>query len=74
MKQIEFDRFVKHSSAGEIGTTRASMNRTGKTNASKGIEKKYNEYREFHEREIEAHICAAFMEMADMATLDCESN
>ena len=50
------------------------MNRTGKTNAAKGIEKKYNEYREFHEREIEAHICAAFMEMANMVTLDCKLN
>ena len=29
--------FVKHESAAEIGTTRASINRTGKTNAAKGI-------------------------------------
>ena len=38
------------------------MNRTGKTTASKGIDKTYNEYKEFHEREVEAHICAAFMQ------------
>ena len=30
--------FVNHSSAAEIGTTRASINRTGKTNAAKGVE------------------------------------
>lgn len=62
--------FVDHSSAGEIGTTRASINRTGKTNASKGVENHYNEYSEFHSREIEAHICASFMEMHGMKTID----
>ena len=63
---------MKHSSAGELGTTRSSLNRTGKTTAAKVIEKKYNEYKEFHDREVEAHICAAFMEMSDMATMECE--
>jgi len=58
--------FVKHSSAAAIGTTRANMNRTAKTNASKGPEQHFNEYSEFHEREIEAHICSSFMEMAEM--------
>ena len=57
--------FLKHGSSAEIGTTRASMNRTHKTNAAKVIDKGYNEYKEFHE----AHICAAFMEMANMSTL-----
>ena len=59
--------FVKHGSACELGTTRASMNRTHKTN--KGIDHSYNEYKEFHTREVEGHICAAFMEMAKMTTL-----
>lgn len=63
---------MKHASAGEPGTSRASMNRTGKTNASKGVDKHYNEYKEFHERETEAHICAAFMEMAGMSKMDGE--
>lgn len=58
--------FVKHSSAGEIGTTSSSINRTGKTNASKGVESHFNEYSEFHAREIEAHILASFMEMTEM--------
>ena len=49
--------FVDHSSAAEVGTTRASINRTGKTNAAKGVENHYNEYSEFHAREIEAHMC-----------------
>ena len=58
--------FVNHSSAAEIGTTRASINRTGKTNAGKGVE---NHYSEFHARETEAHICASFMEMTGMQTI-----
>jgi hypothetical protein len=28
-----------------------------------------NEYKEFHTREVEGHICAAFMEMAKTTTL-----
>ena len=60
--------------AGELGTTRASINRTGKTTASKGIGKKYNEYKEVHERETEAHICPAFMEMAGMEPMHCKSS
>lgn len=72
VSQIEFSRFVRHSSGGEVGTTRSSMNRTGKTTAAKGVEKKYNEYKEFHDREVEAHICAAFMEMSGMAIMECE--
>ena len=61
--------FVNHSSAAEIGTTRASINRTGKTNSAKGVENHYNEYSEFHARETEAHICASFMEMTGMQTI-----
>jgi hypothetical protein len=45
------------------------MNRTGKTTAAQGIDKKY---KEFNDREVEAHICAAFMEMSDMVTMECE--
>lgn len=66
LNPTEFKMFVDHSSAAEIGTSRASINRTGKTNASKGVENHYNEYSEFHARETEAHICASFMEMAGM--------
>lgn len=62
--------FVDHGSSGEIGTSQASINRTNKTNASKGIENHYNEYSEFHAREVEAHICASFMEMLGMKTMD----
>jgi hypothetical protein len=63
---------VKNSSAGELGTTRSNLNRTGKTTAAQGIDKKYNEYKEFNDREVEAHICAVFMEMSDMVTMECE--
>lgn len=68
--QTEFELFVKPQSAGEIGTSRASINRTGKTNASKGCHTNYNDYKEFHEREVEAHICAAFMNMSSMSKID----
>ncbi|XP_028408226.1 uncharacterized protein LOC114530810 [Dendronephthya gigantea] len=46
------------------------MNRTGKTNASKGVENHYNEYKEFHLCETEAHICASFMEMCGMLNME----
>jgi hypothetical protein len=62
--------FVKDTSVGEIGTSRASMNRTGKTNAAKGVHNHYNEYKDFHSRELEAHICASFMDMCNMSTIN----
>ena len=37
---------------------------------AKGIDSNYNEYKEFHQREVEAHICASFMEMTGMKTCD----
>ena len=46
------------------------MNRTFKTNAAKGVNNHYNEYKEFHAREVEAHVCASFMEMSGMSTFD----
>lgn len=61
--------FVNHSSAAEIGTTRGSINITGKTNATKGVENHYNEYSEFHARETEAHISASFTVMTGMQTI-----
>lgn len=67
--QVQFELFVKDSYS-EIGTSKASMNRTGKTNASKGVHNYYNEYKEFSDRETEAHICAAFMQMSGMATMN----
>lgn len=66
LKQTELKMFVNHSSAAEIGTTRANINRTGKKSAAKEVENHYNEYSEFHAREVEAHICASFMEMTEM--------
>ena len=58
--------FVNHSSAAEVGTSRATIKRTSKNNAAKGVENHYNEYSEFHARETEAHICASFMGMTGM--------
>ena len=68
--QTEFETFVKAKSAAELGTSAASINRTGKTNVREGVQSNYNEYKEFHEREVEAHICAAFMEMSSMSKLE----
>lgn len=58
--------FVNHSSAAEVGTSRASINRKGTTNATKGVKNHFNEYSEFHKREIAAHLCASFLEMMGM--------
>ena len=58
--------FYKPCSGPELGTTKASMNRTRKTNASGGPKIKYNEYTDFHQCEVEGHICAGFMEMSGM--------
>lgn len=65
--------FVNHSSAAEIGTTTATINRTGKTNAAKGVENHYNEYCELHAREVGAHKCASFMEMTEMEKISGNS-
>jgi hypothetical protein len=61
---------VSESSAAQIGTSRATMNRTGKTRAAQGVEKHYNEYKDFHQAEIEAHICASFMEMIGLKSIN----
>jgi len=58
--------FFKDSSAAEIGTTCASMNRTRKSNA----EKDYNAYRDFTDRDTEAHIVARWMKFVGMASLE----
>lgn len=62
--------FVHDSSAKEIGTSRASMNRVGKTRAAQGVKKRFNEYKEFHQSEVKGHICSSFMEMLNMKNLD----
>ena len=69
-KQLEFKMFHKSNSGSELGTTKASINRTRKTNASAGPKKKYNKYKDFHQCELEGHICAAFLEMSGMVKAD----
>ena len=46
------------------------MNRTGKTNAKKGPKVDYNAYKDFHDRETEAHIIASFMKFAGMTSIE----
>ncbi|PFX31139.1 hypothetical protein AWC38_SpisGene4042 [Stylophora pistillata] len=50
------------------------MVRTGKTNAAKGVHNHYNEYKEFHSRELEAHICASFMTFCEKSSIDAGVN
>ena len=46
------------------------MNRTGMTRAAQGVEKHYNEYKDFHQAELEAHICASLMEMVNLTEMN----
>ena len=62
--QIAEELFVKGESSGEIGTTVASMNRTGKFTAKTGPYDEYNAFKEFFDRETEAHIIAAWLSFA----------
>lgn len=66
--QIEKRVFLKDESTAEVGTTSASINRTGKTNAKKGADD-YNSYKKFHEREIEGHVVASFMVPCGMLSM-----
>ena len=48
----------------------ASMNRTGKSNAKKGPDIDYNAFKDFFERETEAHIICKWMEFAGMDSIE----
>ena len=61
--------FVSNDSSGEVGSMCTSMNRTGKTNAKKGPKVDFNAYKDFQEREMEAHIIPSFMEFAGMKSV-----
>jgi hypothetical protein len=54
----------------QIGTTCASMNRTGKTNAKKGPDVDYNAFKDFFDRETEAHIISWWMDFVGMETTE----
>lgn len=45
------------------------MNRTGKSNAKKGPEVDYNAFKDFIDRETEAHIISRWMIFAGMADM-----
>ena len=66
--------FLKSESAPEIGTSCASMNRTGKTNAKRGPKEDYNAFKEFHDREIEGHVIASFMTYTGMNSMEGNEN
>lgn len=67
---IAEELFVKAESSGDIGTSVASINRTGKVTAKKGPYDEYNAFKEFFDRETEARIIAAWMEFAGMQELN----
>lgn len=62
--------FFKKESAADIGSTCASMNRSGKTNAKQGPMVDFNAYKDFHDREFEAHVLASFMTFVGMETME----
>lgn len=64
LPQIAEELFVKGESSGEIGTSVASMNHTGKFTAKKGPYDEYNAFKKFFDRETEAHIIAAWLSFA----------
>ena len=68
--KIYFQLFVKEDSAAELGTSYSSMNRNGKTNAKKGPERDYNAYKEFFDRESEAHVLAKWMNFARINNIE----
>lgn len=74
VQQICMKLFFKESSAAEICTACASMNRNGKSNAKKGPEKDYNAYRDFTDRETEAHIIARWLKFVGMTNMEGDFN
>ena len=60
--------------AAEIGAACASMNRAGKSNTKKGPEKDYNAYRDFTDRETEAHIIVRWMKFVGMTSTEGDFN
>lgn len=60
----------KAESSGDIGTSIASMNRTGKITAKKGPYDQYNAFKEFFDRETEAHIITAWLAFVGFDKMD----
>ena len=67
---MDFKLFFKRESAADVGSMCASMNRSGKTNAKHGPMVDYNAYKDFHDREFEAHVLASFMTFVGMKTME----
>ena len=71
--QVERKIFFSNESAPEVGTSCASMNRTGKTNAKKGPKEDHKAFKEFHDREIEGHVLTSFMNYSGMSSMEGKS-
>lgn len=68
--QVKEKIFGNSRSGGEFGTSEWSMNVLGTTNAKKGPHECYNAYREFCDKELDAHILAAAMEHFGMTNVE----
>lgn len=68
--QLDFKIFFKGESAPDTGSTCASVDLSGKTNAKQGPMVDYNAYKDFHDREFEAHVLASFMTFAGMNLIE----
>lgn len=68
--QIFKQLFFKEGSAAEMGTSCASMNRTGKSNAKRGPEEDYNAFKDFIDCETEAHIITKWMLFSGMTDME----
>lgn len=68
--QIFKQLFFKEGSAAEMGTSCSSMNRTGKSNAKRGPEEDYNVFKDFTDRETEAHIITKWMLFSGMTDME----
>ena len=60
---INRENLIKIGRAGGNTSNREGWNVCGPHN-------KFNEYKDFHECEVEGHICAAFLEMSGMTKVD----
>jgi hypothetical protein len=70
LPQIDAKMFMNKESSPDVGSSCASINRTGKTNAKKGPKNDYNAYKDFHDREIDAHFIASFIKFAGMKSIN----
>lgn len=68
--EVQSKIFLKQESAAEIGTSFASMTRTGSSNAKQGPKRNYNAFKDFQVSESEAHVVASWMRFTGMKAIN----